>query len=325
MPFQNFFATKLYTDIGANDSEITLEKAPTVTSGRLVLEARNPTKREIIKFTGVSGNQLTGVTRGQGGTSATDHTKGSLVEMNVTAEDLSDALDVPNDIVTRFDETLGDFVSSGLTWSQSSLLVGSMTAGIIYINGYRVSVSATSYTFPASKDTYVDVNVAGTLAYTPVANNAAAPALAADSIRLAKVVTNATAITSVVQSGIDSIGNPFKPTGAIGASNMSWSTFATTWKDVKAQRSPNTDYTNTHPYPIQVSVSFDFASDSNSSRWRQGSIYVDGVRASTMYTDDLGRSIMSCTATVPPGATYNISPISSNAGKTTIYSWTELS
>lgn len=112
---------------------------------------------------------------------------------------------------------------------------------------------------------------------------------------------------------------------SITAAKTDWSTFATTWNDVKAQRSPNTDYTNTHPYPIEVTVAFDFLADSNSSRWRQGSIYVDGVRASTMYTEELGRSIMACTVTVPPGATYNVSPISSNAGKTGIYAWTELS
>jgi hypothetical protein len=91
--FQNFFATRLYTDIGAADTEITLEAAPTVTTGRMTLEARNSTQREIIEYTGVSGNQLTGVTRGAGGTTAKTHIKGALVEMNVTAEDLQDLYD----------------------------------------------------------------------------------------------------------------------------------------------------------------------------------------------------------------------------------------
>ena len=93
MGYQNFFATRLFTDVGAADTTITLETPPTETSGRLTLEARNPTKREIIGYTGVSGNDITGVTRGLGGTSATTHLKNSLVEMNLTAEDIQDLYD----------------------------------------------------------------------------------------------------------------------------------------------------------------------------------------------------------------------------------------
>lgn len=93
MGYQNFFATKLFTDIGAGDTTITLETPPAVTSGRLTLEARNPTQKEIIRYTGVSGNQITGVTRGQGGTTAKSHVKNALVEMNATGEDLQDILD----------------------------------------------------------------------------------------------------------------------------------------------------------------------------------------------------------------------------------------
>lgn len=93
MAYQNFFTTKLFTDIGAADTTITLETPPTALSGRLVLEARNATKREIIKYTGVAGNQITGVTRGQGGTTATTHTKNALVEMNLTSQDIQDLYD----------------------------------------------------------------------------------------------------------------------------------------------------------------------------------------------------------------------------------------
>ncbi len=93
MSYQNFFAAKLYNDIGSGDTTITLDTAPTATSGRMVLEARNPTQREIISYTGVSGNQLTGVTRGVGGTTAKSHLKNALVEMNLTAQDLQDLYD----------------------------------------------------------------------------------------------------------------------------------------------------------------------------------------------------------------------------------------
>lgn len=197
-PYQNFLATRLFTDAGAADTTLTLELAPTATSGRLVLEARNPTKREIISYTGVSGNDITGVTRGQGGTDATTHIKGSLVEMNVTAEDLDDALGVPEDIVTRADETIGDFVASGMIWTDDTGLAADMSAGVAYINGLRLPVDAVSnHDFTASKDTYVDYGDNGVLDYNEVANGAAAPALAASHLRLARVVSGAADITSV--------------------------------------------------------------------------------------------------------------------------------
>lgn len=56
----------------------------------MVLEARNPTQREVISYSGVSGNQLTGVVRGIGGTTAKSHLKNALIEMNVLAEDFAD-------------------------------------------------------------------------------------------------------------------------------------------------------------------------------------------------------------------------------------------
>lgn len=125
-------------------------------------------------------------------------------------------------------EVLSDFVVSGGIWSLVSGLNGTMTALTAYINGYRSSIVAVpTKGFTASKDTYVDVlNTAGvfTLVYTEVANNASAPSLAANSIRLAKVVTNGSAITSVVQTYVDDIGNPIRPTGSVGESQIAWNT-----------------------------------------------------------------------------------------------------
>lgn len=199
MGYQNFFATTLYTDIGASDTVITLETIPAVTSGRLVLEARNPTQREIISYSGIAGNQITGVVRGLGGTTAKSHTKNSLVEMNLTAEDLTDALSVPNDIKVRFDESLADFIVAGTgIVAQTIGLVGSFSDITYYINGGRYTKAAIpNKTYTISKDTYVFIDINGTVTYTEVANNATAPAKPAFSILVAKVVTNGTAITSV--------------------------------------------------------------------------------------------------------------------------------
>lgn len=106
--------------------------------------------------------------------------------------------------VTHEDEGHFDYVASGGVWSGDSYGTNrnaSMTAMIIYINGRRISISAvTARTFTASKDTYIDVldnaDGTGTLVYTEVTNNAASPALAANSVRIAIIVTGASTIAN---------------------------------------------------------------------------------------------------------------------------------
>lgn len=111
------------------------------------------------------------------------------------------------------DENIADYTVSGGVWSgdsYGSTLAASMTAWVGYINGQRGTISAvTARAFTASKDTYVDVlNNSGTfsLVYTEVANNAASPALAANSIRIAIVVSGGSSIaaaTSINQGQTD--------------------------------------------------------------------------------------------------------------------------
>lgn len=155
---------------------------------------------------------------------------------------LFDQINIPSGSgspVTRADDLTRDFVLSGLAWSGDavgSTRNASMTSGFVYINGRKIPISAVSArAFTASKDTYVDVldnaDGTGTLVYTEVANNAASPALASNSIRIATVVTGATTIaaaTSIGQGGFanilpvissqifrgfDSLGNLIYPKG----------------------------------------------------------------------------------------------------------------
>lgn len=198
MAYENFFATRTSAEIGSSDTTITLDTPPSVFPGRLALEARNATKRELIEYTGVSGNDITGVTRGVGGTSAQTHASGSLVEMNVTAEDLEEALNVPQDIEDRFNDIFSDFVASGLLVTDDTGLNADVAAGVAYINGIRIEhAGEANHAFTASRDTYVDLGDNGVLDYNAVSNGAAAPALAADHIRLARVVTDGSNTSSV--------------------------------------------------------------------------------------------------------------------------------
>lgn len=106
--------------------------------------------------------------------------------------------------VLRGSETFFDHVASGMVWSgdaYASTRNASMTAGVCYINGRRISISAvTARSFTASKDTYIDVldnqDGTGTLVYTEVTNNAASPSLAANSIRIGIIVTGASNIAA---------------------------------------------------------------------------------------------------------------------------------
>lgn len=115
----------------------------------------------------------------------------------------------------RMSESLGDFIASGCVWSATSGLTGAMTAGIEYVAGKRIVVSAiTSYTFTASKDTYVYLDNTGNPQYNPQANGAAQPATPAGNVLVAIVVTGASAITTVTVRGA----------GAVKASNIDLTT-----------------------------------------------------------------------------------------------------
>lgn len=121
----------------------------------------------------------------------------------------------------RASETMESFVYSGCTWSALSGANGTMTGGTIYVNGYRTIVTGVgSKTFPLSNDTYVDIDYLGNLTYNSVANGATAPSLTANAIRVAKVVTSGSAITTVTQTGSDGNGTIIYPIGAASADDL---------------------------------------------------------------------------------------------------------
>lgn len=166
---------------------------------------------------------------------------------NVLGQSLNDDGTIKDTAIT-YQPTISDYIQSGGVWSTVSGLNGAMTSLTGWQGGHLNTVALiTSRTFTVSKDTYIDVlrntvTNAFSIVYTEVANAAASPALAANSIRLAKVVTSGAAITSIVQSGIDSLSNTIKPSGSIGASNIDFSSFI----------SRQNDTTNTAPGGIRV-------------------------------------------------------------------------
>lgn len=149
---------------------------------------------------------------------AIDSFDGSQIESKSIVETaLADAIN-PR---LRADETIANFVYSGCVWAAVSGFTATMTGGTIYVNGFRVIVSGVgSETFAASEDTYIDIDDLGNITYQGVSNGSAAPALTANSIRVAKVITSGSAVSSVVQVGSDSLGDIIYPIGAASAKGL---------------------------------------------------------------------------------------------------------
>lgn len=154
---------------------------------------------------------------------------GSQIDAGTILAAAFDASINPNTILN---EIIVPFVKSGTcVWAATSGLAAGMTSGIIYYNGIRVTVVAiATRTFTPSKDTYVDIDSNGNPTYPETTNAGAAPPLTANSIRIAKVVTNGSAVTSVAQTGIDSLNNPIYPKNPYGYN--SWLSWTPAWTGV---------------------------------------------------------------------------------------------
>jgi len=140
----------------------------------------------------------------------------------------------PVDPALRFRENFFDHIASGCVLTGTgygSNLAWSLTAGVVYINGKRYTVAAATGVVVASKDTYFDLlePVSGqvaTLVFTggnSVANNAASPALAANSIRLGIIVSgaNIASVAAVNQGQEDKLlpiasSTPYAVTDSLG-------------------------------------------------------------------------------------------------------------
>ena len=136
----------------------------------------------------------------------TNNITGKAPKVSASGDDATIQLDLDGKgtggyAVARNPELVFDHIVAGSgVWSglgYGTTLTAAMTAATCYINGRRIVIAAiATRTFTASKDTYVDVldnlDGTGTVVYTEVANNAASPALAANSVRMAIIVSGAT-------------------------------------------------------------------------------------------------------------------------------------
>jgi hypothetical protein len=100
-----------------------------------------------------------------------------------------------------------DHLAWGLTLPTSGTIgVASLAAGVAYVSGYRVAHTGSVLALAASKDNYVDLSYQGVVTVSSVTVGAAAPAKAANSIRIGYCTTNATSVTGATTGAKDSNG-----------------------------------------------------------------------------------------------------------------------
>lgn len=225
--YQNFYSTTLTGDITAVALTIGLATVPTPTSGILIIEPDSTSSREVVLYTSKGASTVTCPSDGRGwsGSTAAPHLQGSTVIMASVDEYFKGLADGTLSTDPLRTALASNFVVSGGVVAQSAGLIGTFSNIVFYLNGQRYSGSTiANKTYTASKDTYVDVTAASggavTVAYNEVANGAASPALSANYIRVAKVVTSGAAITSVVQYSTDSLGNTIYPDAPVGPTNI---------------------------------------------------------------------------------------------------------
>lgn len=104
---------------------------------------------------------------------------------------------------------LNGYVQSGGIITTASGLTVNMSAAYLVTSGILYYMPAQAFTVTASKDTYIDFNPANaTYTAQNVANGATSPALStSNATRMGKIVSGASTITSITQTGQDSLGN----------------------------------------------------------------------------------------------------------------------
>lgn len=151
----------------------------------------------------------TGITKAHVGLGNVDNTPDGTKPVSTPQQAAIDAGDAQRIMAG---DLYDDFVASGLVTPTSASLTAVTTDGVAYVNGVRVvkAVSDTDLTFTylATRDTYVDMDDNGVISRSAVVNGAAAPALASGSLRLEKVVTGASAVTSVTSFALRVVKAP---------------------------------------------------------------------------------------------------------------------
>ena len=220
---------------------------------------------------GINGNftQIANVINGnvegsQDGTSVTNIKADSVYEINMANDAnprvfANELLNIGSDSFSSGTLTQGAVVESGCVPATDTDLTSDVSACTAYVNGYRVSKSAESVTYTASRDTYLDLTQTGVYTKVEVANGATQPSVTANSIRLATVVTNGTQITSVTNLFTTRIPGLIIPANYRNGLVVSRDSTTTMTVDVGAVEINNTMVSKTSMTTLTISTASDWA------------------------------------------------------------------
>lgn len=197
-PTSNFWSTSLNGTINDSVDTITLNSTTGLQApGYLVLDREDgsgtatPSAREVIYFTGISGSDITGVTRGADGSTARSHSDGALVESTLTVgawNSLATVLDRAVDdngylraiaspasisevhIATRLEISGASVVGPGIGINPVFNFIGTLSGPTTFVQTPLVMPQSGSFkwftfmtrTVASGASSYVDVNVNGT-------------------------------------------------------------------------------------------------------------------------------------------------------------------
>ena len=139
-------------------------------------------------------------------TTVLDVINGNIGTANIQNDSVAEQ-DMANDANVRifFDDAFNNYVKSGLLPPTSASLVTTTTAGLAYIDGFRISKDAVEHTYSATVWTFVDISNNGTYTYVESVIGAAEPGVTASSLRLARVSTDSTTVSVVRDDRVLSI------------------------------------------------------------------------------------------------------------------------
>ena len=125
----------------------------------------------------------------------------NIVTTQITDDTLTEAdmADEINPRIRTYEGANCEYVYTGLTVASGGSLTQNIASGTAYPRGYRINkASNTAKSFTASKWTFVDIDINGDFQYSEVAIDGATPAVATNSIRLARVSTDTSAVLTVL-------------------------------------------------------------------------------------------------------------------------------
>ena len=126
----------------------------------------------------------------------------NIVDDSLTEAEMADDI---NPRIRTYEGASCEFVDDGLVPATSASLSTTISAGTAYPRGYRCDkASATNKTYGASLWTWTDIDQNCDFQYPTAAIGGATPAVSTNSIRLARVSTDATTVASVVDLRVTS-------------------------------------------------------------------------------------------------------------------------